>query len=97
MTDVAKRVVVKVGTSTLTGPDGRPDRGFLTSLAGEIAAVRAAGTDVVLVSSGAIAAGLEAFGMRIAPGRHPDPAGRRLGRPGPHHRHVRGTPRRTEG
>jgi glutamate 5-kinase len=62
-----KRIVVKVGTSTLTGPDGRVDRDWLASLARQIAAVRAEGAHVVVVSSGAIAAGIEAMRMPERP------------------------------
>ncbi len=61
------RIVVKVGSSTLTDAEGRVDRVYLDDLARQIAEVRAAGRDVVLVSSGAIAAGLEALGMASRP------------------------------
>jgi len=61
-----KRVVVKVGTSTLTAADGRIDVAWLRSLAAQIARLRAEGAQVVVVSSGAIAAGVEAMGL---PGR----------------------------
>jgi len=62
-----KRIVVKVGTSTLTGPDGRVDRVWLADLARQTAALRDAGVDVVVVSSGAIAAGVEALGLSARP------------------------------
>jgi len=65
--DEAKRIVVKLGSSTLTGPDGRPDRGYLASLVGQIAELMCRGSEVVLVSSGAIAAGLEALGLASRP------------------------------
>ncbi|MDO8915680.1 MAG: glutamate 5-kinase [Coriobacteriia bacterium] len=67
-----KRIVVKVGTSTLTGPDGRVDRRWLASLAAQIAVLRSEGAHVVVVSSGAIAAGVEAMHM---PGRPSDLTG----------------------
>lgn len=63
----AKRIVVKVGTSTLTGPDGRVDRGWLASLARQIAVLRKEGAHVVVVSSGAIAAGVEAMHLSERP------------------------------
>jgi glutamate 5-kinase len=53
------RIVVKVGTSTLTDPHGRIDRAFIADLAAQLAAQRAAGRDVLLVTSGAIRAGQE--------------------------------------
>jgi glutamate 5-kinase len=62
-----KRIVVKVGTSTLTGADGRVDHAWLADLARQTAALRAAGNHVVIVSSGAIAAGVEALGLSGRP------------------------------
>jgi len=62
-----KRIVVKVGTSTLTGADGRVDHVWLADLARQTAALRAAGNHVVIVSSGAIAAGVEAMGLAGRP------------------------------
>ncbi len=63
----AKRIVVKVGTSTLTGADGRVDRAWLADLARQTATLRESGADVVVVSSGAIAAGVEALGLDARP------------------------------
>jgi len=57
------RVVVKVGTSSITDEDGSIDLGAVAKVCHELAAVRADGHEVVLVSSGAIAAGLPALGM----------------------------------
>jgi len=59
----AKRIVVKVGTSTLTR-DGRlrPDR--FTSLARDVGALLEDGRQVVLVSSGAIAVGAHQLGWK---------------------------------
>ena len=57
------RLVVKVGTSSLTDDDGVIDRAAIAKVCGEVVAARSAGHDVVLVSSGAIAAGLPALGM----------------------------------
>lgn len=62
-----KRIVVKVGTSTLTGADGRVDRAWLADLARQVASLRDAGNHVVIVSSGAIAAGVEALGLSQRP------------------------------
>src|SRR3954447_23972870 len=63
----ASRVVVKIGSSSLTTPDGRlaPER--LNALVDVLAARRAAGGQVVLVSSGAIAAGLGPLGLAARP------------------------------
>ena len=54
----ARRVAVKVGSSSLTTVDGVLDEGRVAELADVLAARRAAGVELVLVSSGAIAAGL---------------------------------------
>jgi glutamate 5-kinase len=60
----AKRVVVKVGSSSLTTTAGGIDPQRLSALVDAIATRHGAGTQVVLVSSGAIAAGLAP--LRIA-------------------------------
>ena len=54
----ASRVVVKVGSSSLTTTAGGIDPDRVRGLVDALAAVRARGAEVVLVSSGAIAAGL---------------------------------------
>ena len=64
----ARRVVVKVGSSSLTSAaGGRLDVGRLTGLVDALAARRGEGTEVVLVSSGAIAAGIGPLGMTTRP------------------------------
>jgi glutamate 5-kinase len=56
-------VVVKVGTSSITDAAGVIDRAAIEKLCAELAAARAAGHRVILVTSGAISAGLPALGM----------------------------------
>lgn len=63
----AKRVVVKVGSSSLTDAFGRIDMAAMNALVDAIAAARASGREVVVVSSGAVAAGLDPLGMRARP------------------------------
>ncbi|MBV9353291.1 MAG: glutamate 5-kinase [Mycobacterium sp.] len=63
----ARRVVVKVGTAALTTPSGMFDAGSLAGLADAIEARMKAGSDVVIVSSGAIAAGIEPLGLNRRP------------------------------
>jgi len=63
----AARIVVKVGSSSLTSDDGRLDPVRLRALVDVLAARRAAGGQVVLVSSGAIAAGLAPLGLASRP------------------------------
>jgi glutamate 5-kinase len=62
-----KTLVVKVGTSSLTGADGRLDRAFIEDLARQIGAQMDAGRQVVLVTSGAIRAGAERMGWKTRP------------------------------
>lgn len=52
-----RRAVLKVGSSLLTGPSGELSDRHARALAGFVTASRAAGREVVLVSSGAVAAG----------------------------------------
>ena len=63
----ATRVVVKVGSSSLTTLPGGLDEQRLVALVDVLAALRAAGREVVLVSSGAIAAGLAPLGLDRKP------------------------------
>src|SRR6185437_1377172 len=64
---VGSTVVVKVGTSSITSEHGEIDDASLVKLCQELADARAAGHEVVLVNSGAIAAGLPALGMDVRP------------------------------
>ncbi len=63
----AARLVVKVGSSSLTRPDGGLDEGRLVALVGVLAHRRRAGTDVVLVTSGAIACAIDALSLGQRP------------------------------
>jgi glutamate 5-kinase len=55
-------VVAKIGTSSITADDGSIDEAAIDKFCTEAAAVRATGHQVVLVTSGAIAAGLPSLG-----------------------------------
>ena len=63
----ATRVVVKVGSSSLTTAAGGIDPDRVRSLVDALAGVRARGAEVVLVSSGAIAAGLAPLSLARRP------------------------------
>ncbi|MDT9591825.1 glutamate 5-kinase [Nocardioides zeae] len=63
----ARRVVVKVGSSSLTTAAGGIDPERLQALVDAVATAKKAGVEVVLVSSGAIAAGLAPLGLRKRP------------------------------
>jgi glutamate 5-kinase len=58
----AKRLVVKIGSALLVGPQGLK-RDWLSALAQDVAEARARGSDVVLVSSGSIALGRRVLGL----------------------------------
>ena len=61
------RTVVKVGTHAIAAKSGRPDHAALKRLVGQICALRRDGHEVVFVSSGAVAAGVEALGLSSRP------------------------------
>ncbi len=63
----ARRVVVKVGTSSLTRDDGRLEPEHVEGLVAELCALLEAGREVVCVTSGAIAAGLGPLGLEKRP------------------------------
>jgi glutamate 5-kinase len=63
----AHRLVVKVGSSSLASPSGGLDVSRLGGLADALATRVAAGSQVVVVSSGAIAAGLKPLGVPRRP------------------------------
>jgi glutamate 5-kinase len=63
----AKRIVVKVGSSSLTTATGGIDPERVSALVDVLAEARQRGAEVVLVSSGAIAAGLAPLGLRKRP------------------------------
>ena len=55
--------VVKIGTSSITDDDGVIDRDAIAKLCDEVAAARVGGRRIVVVTSGAIAAGLPELGL----------------------------------
>ena len=63
----AHRTVVKVGSSSLTIASGAIDEARIAALTGALAARVRAGCQVLLVSSGAIAAGMAPLGLRRRP------------------------------
>lgn len=63
----ARRVVVKIGSSSLTTLDGGISVDALNRLVADLQVLRGRGTEVVLVSSGAIAAGLAPLGLGTRP------------------------------
>ena len=59
--------MVKVGTSSITDDRGRIVEEAIAKLCAEVAEVRAGGDQVVVVTSGAVAAGLPVFGLHPRP------------------------------
>lgn len=68
----ARRVVVKIGSRVLIQKSGRPDVRRMRSIATQVAAMRRDGRDVIIVTSGAVGAGMEALGMDSRPDKLPD-------------------------
>ncbi len=68
----AKRIVVKIGSRVLVQRTGRPDIRRMRELVRQVARIRESGHQVILVSSGAIGAGMEALGMKSRPKMVPD-------------------------
>lgn len=63
----SRRVVVKIGSRVLVQRNGRLDSRRMTELVAGIASLRREGRDVIVVSSGAIACGLQTLGMKKKP------------------------------
>ncbi|WP_084126040.1 glutamate 5-kinase [Demequina sp. NBRC 110054] len=63
----ASRIVVKVGSSSLTGDEGRLDKGRLGALVDVLAHQAAGGREIILVTSGSIAAGIGPLGLEHRP------------------------------
>jgi len=59
----ARRIVIKIGTSTVTTEDGSPRVVQLESLAKSIASLKSEGRQIVLVSSGAVGLGIAKLGL----------------------------------
>ena len=61
------RVVAKIGTSSITDQLGVIDEAIIDSLCDQLAQLRATGHEVLLVSSGAVSAGVAALGLTHRP------------------------------
>jgi glutamate 5-kinase len=79
------RIVVKVGTSTLTNELGQSDLRSFDNLARVVSDVHNMGYEVILVSSGAIAIGSNRLKMKTRPTSHAPEAGGGRRRPVQHH------------
>ena len=52
-----RRLVVKIGSNVLTQPNGLPDEARLAQLVSQLVALKSQGREIIVVSSGAVAAG----------------------------------------
>ena len=66
-TAAPRRVVVKLGTGVLTSGGGKLDTARVAAVCAEIAALRASGTEVIVVSSGAVGLGMGALKLERRP------------------------------
>jgi glutamate 5-kinase len=66
-----RRIVIKVGSSTLVDEEATLDRRFVESLVEQVCVLREQGEQCVVVSSGAIAAGLDRLGIESRPSDMP--------------------------
>ena len=64
---MTRRIVIKIGTSVLTGGTPRPDQARMVDLARQCAALQGAGHEVIVCTSGAIAVGRERLGFPDLP------------------------------
>ena len=62
-----RRIVVKLGTNVIMRTDGKVALGLLCGLVEQIAALRAQGIEVLVVSSGAVGLGAERLGLSARP------------------------------
>lgn len=64
---MSTRIVIKIGSSSLTGVEGGLNREAIAYFAREISLLRAKGHEVLLVTSGAVAAGFREIGYPFRP------------------------------
>lgn len=67
----ARRIVVKVGTRLLTSATGKLNLDYIERLVGELASLKNEGHEVIIVSSGAIGAGMGRMAFSGRPGTIP--------------------------
>lgn len=60
----SKRIVIKIGTNTLTKADGTIDSEYVESIAKEIISLRKKGIEIIIVTSGAIGSGCRELGIK---------------------------------
>jgi glutamate 5-kinase len=71
MLRIAKRIVIKIGTSSLTDKQGKIDSQKISGLTHQIAKLSQEGKQMILVTSGAVGAGLGKLGLGQKPASIP--------------------------
>lgn len=61
------RIVIKIGSNILTHKSSGLNRARIQALAGDVSKLSEAGHEVVIVSSGAVAAGMKKLGLKVKP------------------------------
>jgi len=64
---MGKRFVIKIGSNILSGDLGGLDGGLIQNIAGHVSYISSMGHEVVIVSSGAVLAGLKKLGLKAKP------------------------------
>ncbi|HDP69465.1 MAG TPA: glutamate 5-kinase [Actinobacteria bacterium] len=67
-----KKIVVKIGSSLITASSGKLDSRRMKSLVNQVATLKKRGHQVLIVTSGAIAAGVECLGLKTRPKEIPE-------------------------
>ena len=62
-----RRIVVKIGSNIIASADEGLDTTMIDRISGDISIIASEGSDVVIVSSGAVAAGMKKLGMKTKP------------------------------
>lgn len=68
-----KRIAIKIGSNVLASKDGQLDEAHIDKLVGQIASIKKQGVEIILISSGAVAAGKKV----ISPSNKKDPVSNR--------------------
>jgi glutamate 5-kinase len=62
-----KRIVIKIGSNIIAGTDDGLDLATINCIASDISGITSEGNEVVIVSSGAVAAGMKKIGLKSRP------------------------------
>ncbi len=68
---LARRIIIKIGSRAIVDRNGRPDLDRISALVKEMSLLHQAGTEIVLVTSGAIAVGIDTLDLKTRPNALP--------------------------